>query len=192
MNTVEPRIHGQAQPGDFLLQLAHTAELDSSVLAQCRQLLDLAFDGGMTDDDWDHSIGGMHAIAWHRTSVIGHASVVQRRLIHRGKALRTGYVEGVGVDPAWQRQGIGGQMMEALEGIITAAYDIGALGASDDATSLYEHRGWIKWLGPTSALTPTGIVRTADEEGWVYVLPSAQVLDVTGELTCDWRDGDQW
>ncbi len=74
----------------------------------------------------------------------------------------------------------------------TAAYVIGALGASEDAISLYEHRGWIKWLGPTSALTPNGIVRTADEDGWIYVLPSAEILDVTGELTCDWRDGDQW
>jgi aminoglycoside 2'-N-acetyltransferase I len=82
-------------------------------------------------------------------------------------------------------------MMAALERIIAAAYDIGALGASDDAISLYEHRGWIKWLGPTSALTPDGIVRTADDDG-VYVLPCATPLDVSGELTCDWRHGDQW
>lgn len=73
-----------------------------------------------------------------------------------------------------------------------AAYDIGALGASDDAVSLYEHRGWVKWLGPTSALTLTGIGRTPDEDGGIYVLPGTTALDVTGGLTCDWRDGDQW
>lgn len=192
MSTFELRVRGRAQPDDFLLQVAHTAELDTSVLAQCHQLLDVVFDGEFDREDWDHSLGGMHAIAWHRTSVIGHASVVQRRLVHGGRALRAGYVEGVGVLPAWQRQGIGGQLMAALERIITTAYDLGALGASDDAISMYEHRGWIKWLGPTSALTPSGTVRTADEDGWVYVLPSAATLDVTAELTCDWRDGDQW
>ena len=192
MNTFELRMRGQAQPADFLLQVAHTAELDTSVLTQCRQLLDVVFDGEFGIEDWDHSIGGMHAIAWHRTSVIGHASVVQRRLVHNGRALRTGYVEGVGVDPAWQRQGIGGQMMEALERLIKVAYDLGALSASDNAVSMYQQRRWIRWLGPTSALTPAGIVRTADEDGGVYVLPVAEILDVTGELTCDWRDGDQW
>jgi aminoglycoside 2'-N-acetyltransferase I len=56
----------------------------------------------MTDHDWEHALGGMHAIAWHGASIIGHASVVQRQLMQRGVAWRTGYVEGVGVDPAWQ------------------------------------------------------------------------------------------
>ena len=83
-------------------------------------------------------------------------------------------------------------MMEALEHIIEAAYDIGALGATDEAVSLYEHRGWIKWLGPTSALTPTGVVRTPDEDDCIYVLPAGHTLDITGILTCDWRDGDVW
>jgi aminoglycoside 2'-N-acetyltransferase I len=38
--------------------------------------------------------------------------------------------------------------------------------------------------------------RTEDDDGAVYVLPGAATLDpsldVTGELTCDWRDGDVW
>ena len=46
--------------------------------------------------------------------------------------------------------------------------------------------------GPTSALTPDGIVRTEDADGEVYVLPVAVALDLAGELTCDWRDGDVW
>ena len=138
----------------FRIQVAHTAELDRSTLTRARDLLDLVFDGEMTDDDWEHSLGGIHAIGWRDSSLVGHASVVQRRLVHGGDALRTGYVEGVGVDPAWQRHGLGGQMMQALEHIIEKAYDIGALGATDEAVSLYEHRGWVRWRGPTSALTP--------------------------------------
>jgi aminoglycoside 2'-N-acetyltransferase I len=83
-------------------------------------------------------------------------------------------------------------MMEALERIIDAAYDIGALGASDGAVSFYEHRGWVRWRGGTSALTPAGVVRTPDEDGCIYVLPGTTTLDIDGELTCDWRDGDAW
>ena len=44
----------------------------------------------------------------------------------------------------------------------------------------------------SSALTPTGVVRTPDEDGCIYVLPVGRALDVAGELRCDWRDGDVW
>ncbi|HEY0519106.1 MAG TPA: GNAT family N-acetyltransferase [Ilumatobacteraceae bacterium] len=178
--------------GTFVLQVGHTAEFDADALLKARQLLEMVFEGELTDEDWEHSIGGMHAVVWRDESVIGHASVVQRHLIHQGRAMRTGYVEGVGVHPDCQRRGVGGQMMEALERIIKGAYDIGALGATDEATDLYEHRGWVKWLGSTSALTPAGVRRTPDEDGCIYVLPGCTRLDVSGELTCDWRDGDVW
>lgn len=181
-----------SHPEKFLLQLAHTSELAPSVLAQARELLDEVFAGEMTDHDWEHALGGMHAIAWRGTSVIGHASVIQRRLLHGSHALRTGYVEGVGVHPDWQGQTIGAQMMVALERIIETSYEIGALGATDEAVSLYEHRGWIKWAGRTSALTPTGIVRTPEEDDCIYLLPLGHDLDISVDLTCDWRDGDAW
>jgi aminoglycoside 2'-N-acetyltransferase I len=192
VKTSDLHLADRSQSGEFLLQVGHTAEIDVSTLAQARELLDVVFDGEMTDHDWDHSLGGMHAIVRDGSSVIGHASVIQRRLMHRELVLRTGYVEGVGVHPDYQRQGIGGQMMAALEQIIEAAYDIGALGATDEALALYEHRGWIQWAGPTSALTPAGVVRTPDEDGGVYVLPLRAPLDIAGDLTCDWRDGDVW
>ncbi|MEY2583416.1 MAG: aminoglycoside 2-N-acetyltransferase [Ilumatobacteraceae bacterium] len=146
----------------------------------------------MTDHDWEHALGGVHTMVSHHDSIVGHASVIQRRLIHGGQVLRTGYVEGVGVHPAQQRQGIGSHMMSALEHVIDTAYDIGALGATDEAVSFYSQRGWIRWLGPTSALTPSGVVRTPDEDDWIFVWPANQALEITGDLTCDWRDGDVW
>ena len=94
--------------------------------------------------------------------------------------------------PDWQRQTIGAQMMGALERIIETSYEIGALGASDAAVSLYEHRGWIRWAGRTSALTPAGIVRTPDEDDCIYLWPLGHDLDISVDLTCDWRDGDAW
>ena len=72
------------------------------------------------------------------------------------------------------------------------AYDLGALGASEEGAALYTARGWRSWQGPTSVLTPAGIVRTTEDDGWVYVLPVAVDLDLHGELTCDWREGDVW
>jgi aminoglycoside 2'-N-acetyltransferase I len=181
----------QSVVGGFLLQVGHTSEFDGAVLARARELLYVVFDD-ITEDDWQHSLGGMHAIVWHDDAIVGHASVDQRRLIHLGTPLRTGYVEGVGVHPTLQGRGIGGHMMTELESIVAGAYELGALGASDAAVDFYTHRGWIPWKGRSFALTPDGVVRTPDEDDGIFVWPLHHPIDVDGDITCDWRDGDVW
>jgi aminoglycoside 2'-N-acetyltransferase I len=37
-----------------------------------------------------------------------------------------------------------------------------------------------------------GVRPTPDEQGGVLVLEGAVPLELDGELTCDWRDGDVW
>ena len=174
------------------LRTAHTADLDRATLDAARALLDAVFEGEMTDDDWEHALGGLHALVWEGHELVGHASVIQRRLLHRGRALRTGYVEGVGVRADRRGRGHGAALMNALERVVRGAYDLGALGSSDEAADFYAARGWRQWQGPTSALTPTGIRRTEQEDGGIYVLAVDLRLDLSGELTCDWRDGDAW
>ena len=174
------------------VRTAHTADLDAAGLAAARALLNDVFGDDMTDDDWEHALGGVHALVWEGGELIGHASVVQRRLLHGGRALRTGYIEGVGVRADRRRRGHGADLMAALERVVHGAYELGALGATDKAARFYARRGWERWQGPTSALTPAGVTRTRDEDGSVYVLPVAAPLDLTGELTCDWREGDVW
>jgi aminoglycoside 2'-N-acetyltransferase I len=174
------------------VRTAHTADLDAATLEAARALLQDVFEGDLTDHDWEHSLGGVHALVWDGTELIGHASVIQRRLMHRGRALRTGYLEGVGVRADRRGRGHGAAMMDALERVVRGAYELGALGAADEAATFYAARGWALWQGPSSTLTPTGIVRTEEEDGCIYVLPVAIPLDLSGELTCDWRDGDVW
>jgi aminoglycoside 2'-N-acetyltransferase I len=174
------------------VRTAHTADLDKATLGAARALLDDVFAGDMTDDDWEHALGGVHALVWEGGELVGHASVVQRRLLHGGRALRAGYVEGVGVSERRRGRGHGAALMDALERVIRAAYDLGGLGATDAAAEFYTARGWLRWEGPTSALTPAGVERTADDDGAIYVLPVAVRLDPAGPLVCDWRDGDVW
>ena len=173
------------------VRIAHTADMDATTLAVARALLYEVFDD-MTEHDWEHSLGGVHATAWEGDELVGHAAVVQRRLLHGGRALRTGYIEGVVVRADQRRRGHAAAMMDALERVVRGAYELGALGATDAAADFYAARGWMSWRGPTSALTPTGIARTEREDGAIYVLPGSAHLDLTGELTCDWRDGDVW
>ena len=148
------------------IRTAHTAELEGVTLDAARALLDAVFDD-MTDEDWEHGLGGMHALAWEGTELVGHASLIQRRLLHQGRALRTGYVEAVAVRADQRRRGHGAAIMDALERVARRAYDLAALASTEEAMPFYSARGWDLWRGPTSALTPTGVRRTEDDDGCV-------------------------
>jgi aminoglycoside 2'-N-acetyltransferase I len=175
-----------------VIRTAHTSALDAATLAAARAVLDAAFAGELTDDDWDHGLGGIHALAYEDGELVGHASVVQRRLLYGGRALRAGYVEAVAVRADRRRRGHGAALLAALEDVIRGAYELGALGASEDGAALYAARGWRRWAGPLFALTPDGLRRTPAEEGDVFVLEGDVPLDPGRRLTCDWRDGDLW
>ncbi|MDQ4104624.1 MAG: GNAT family N-acetyltransferase [Actinomycetota bacterium] len=174
------------------VQTAHTAWLGPGQLRSIRTLLYEAFDGDVTDEDYEHVLGGMHALVWDGQELIGHGSVVMRRLLHGGRALRTGYVEGVAVRSDRRRCGHGAALMAALELVIHGAYELGALASSEGAGDFYAARGWQLWTGTASVLAPTGIERAEGEEGCIYVLPVSAQLTPGGDLACDWRGGDVW
>ncbi len=174
------------------LRTCHTADLRPGELEAIRALLDDAFEGDLEDSDVEHALGGVHALVWEGAVLIGHGSVVMRRLLHEGRALRTGYVEAVAVRADRRRRGHGSAVMAALERVIRGAYELGALGASDDGAALYAARGWQRWTGTTSVLAPDGRRRTPDDDDCLFVLPVGVRLSPAGDLACDWRDGDVW
>ncbi|HEY9316241.1 GNAT family N-acetyltransferase [Williamsia sp.] len=170
------------------LQLRHTWELSAFCRKAIRELLDGAFDGDFTDTDFDHALGGLHAIITDGDVVIGHAAVVARSIVHDGRAYRVGYVEAVATDPERQRQGLGDRVMSAVEAVIDGAYDFGVLGASEAGLRLYRAHGWTPFTGRLSAMTPDGVIETADDSVHVY----GRSAPVSGQLICDWRSGELW
>ena len=124
------------------LRTAHTADLDPATVRAARGLLDEAFHGEATEADWEHALGGVHALVWDGPVLIGHGSVIQRRLLHQGRALRAGYVEAVAVHPGRQGEGHGAALMGALEQVLRGAYDLGALGSTEEGAGFYAARGW--------------------------------------------------
>jgi aminoglycoside 2'-N-acetyltransferase I len=173
-------------------RLVHTADLKSDARQRAYEMVNEAFAGEFTDTDWDHALGGMHALIWNRGAIIAHGAVVQRRLLYRGAALRCGYVEAVAVREDWRGQGLAIAILDACEQVIRGGYQLGALSSSDRGRRLYTLRGWLPWRGPTSVLAPSGPTRTPDDDSSVFVLPVGINLDETAALTCDWRDGDVW
>jgi aminoglycoside 2'-N-acetyltransferase I len=173
-----------------VVRLAHTAQLPAADLLAVRSLLEGAFPD-FDPPGWENTLGGMHALTYEGAELIGHASLVQRRLLHGGRVLNTGYVEGVAVHPDHRRRGVASALMAAMEELLPG-YEVGALSASRAGAPLYAGRGWQQWRGPTFALTPAGVRRTEDDDGGVYVFPGRAPLDLDGELTADWRAGDVW
>ncbi len=145
-----------------------------------------------SDDDWEHALGGMHFLIEREGRVLAHASVVARELHAGATPIRTGYVEAVATDPDSQGQGLGSRVMTDVAAYIRQRFDLGALGTG--AFHFYERLGWKRWRGPTFVRTTDGLVRTADEDGYVLIsmTPSSPPLDLTAPLSCDWRPGDVW
>jgi aminoglycoside 2'-N-acetyltransferase I len=178
-------------------RLVHTSDLDDETREDARLMLvdafrDEAGDSAFTDADWEHALGGMHALICVRGALIAHGAVVQRRLIHGGVALRCGYLEAVAVREDWRGQGLAAAVMDALEQVLRGAYQLGALCSSEAGRSLYTGRGWLPWHGTASALGPAGITPTPSYDDRIFVWPVSVELDTAAEITCDHRDGDVW
>jgi aminoglycoside 2'-N-acetyltransferase I len=177
-------------------RLIHTSDLDNETRDDARRMVIDAFAGEFTDADWEHALGGMHALILDHGALIAHAAVVQRRLLYRGTALRCGYVEGVAVREDRRGEGLAGAVMDAAEQVIRGAYQLGALSATESGRPVYLSRGWLPWTGATSVLAPAGVTRTPDDDDGLFVLPvslpDTVELDTGAEITCDWRDGDVW
>ena len=169
-----------------------TDELGEPSCTSVRALLDAAFDGEFSDDDWAHTLGGDHVVITDGGDVVAHAAVVPRRITIAGRSWRTGYVEGVATAPDRQGEGLGTIAMTAVNDIVRARYELGVLSTGEH--HFYERVGWQRWRGPTFVLTADGAVRTPDEDDGVMVLPTgpSTALDLTGSIACEQRIGDDW
>lgn len=157
--------------------------------------MDAAFGSGeeaFSDEDWAHSIGGLHFVLDLDDEIVSHASVVERELHIGDRVLRTGYVEAVATAPGLERRGFGTLVMEAAAAHIRETYQLGALGTGRH--HFYERMGWLTWAGPAFVQMPGGPRRMPDDEGYILVLrtPTSPPFELTESITCEWRPGDVW
>lgn len=169
-----------------------TADAPHGVLDGVRRLLDEAFGGDFTDDDWDHTVGGRHVVVAAGDQILSHAAVVERTLEIDGRPWRTGYVEGVATDPGHHGRGHGSRAMARIADIVRDDFELGAL--STWSHGFYERLGWERWRGPTFVRHGDALVRSADDDAGVMVLrfgPS-RAVDLSAAISCEARSGDDW
>ncbi len=137
-------------------------------------------------------MGGRHWLVEVDGRIVSHAAVVERTLEVGERPLRTGYVEAVATAPGRRGLGFGSRVVTAATAFIAATFELGAL--STGSPGFYERLGWLRWRGPTYVRTATGLLRTADEDPGILVLPTSTTprLDPTASISCESRSGDDW
>jgi aminoglycoside 2'-N-acetyltransferase I len=179
---------------DTSIRVATSDELSDADWSTLTDLCVAAF-----SEDWDgywESIGpGVHVIAEHpERGIVAHAAIVDRLLYPGDATLRAGYVEAVAVAPDLQRQGLGTQVMEIINGMIDDGYELGALGTGKHP--FYARLGWVVWRGQTWIRKRDGsLQRSPDEDGGIMVRLTPMTppdLDLSLPIAVDWRPGEVW
>ncbi|MBI4884696.1 MAG: GNAT family N-acetyltransferase [Actinobacteria bacterium] len=173
--------------------ICESADIPAAPLAAIRAMLDAAYVGRFSHDDWVHGLGGTHAMILESGRVLAHASVVARRIIVGSHDFRAGYVEGVGVAPARHGQGLGSSVMTAINGVIRNQFELGVLSTGE--WHFYERLGWERWLGTSWTLQSDGRLRRTESEDdgiMAYRVHQPNHVDVTSSITCEDRVGDCW
>jgi aminoglycoside 2'-N-acetyltransferase I len=167
-------------------------EMSGPFVAELRRLVDDAFAGDFSDEDWQHTAGGWRVVAFDGQAPVAHAAIVPRLLRVAERPVQTGYVEGVATLPANQRQGVGSLVITQVTSLLRARFEMGAL--STGRTGFYARFGWESWRGPSFVLDGTELIRTPDEDDGLMVLrfgPSADI-DLAAPISCERRSGDDW
>lgn len=173
------------------LQIVSSEQLDDNRIAAIREMLDEAFGGSFSDDDWQHALGGHHVLWWDGDQAVAHASVVPRIVTIGDRTFRAGYVEAVGVAVSRRRCGFGTAVMGPVADVIAQRYELGVLSTS--AAEFYQRSGWKLWLGPSFVRTDGDVRWTPDEDGGIMVLGADRYqLDPSAAIGCDDRPGDAW
>lgn len=174
------------------VHVVSTTEPAADLLAEIRRLLDGAFGGDFSEEDWDHTIGGWHVVVADGATIVAHAAVVARNVEVGGRSFHTGYVEGVATAPGREGEGLGSLAMTEVADVLHREFEMGAL--STGRHRFYARLGWERWQGPTFVRHGSQAVRTGEEDDGVMVLrygPSTGV-DLTAPISCPARQGDDW
>lgn len=161
------------------------------MVEQIQALLDQAYEGDFSAEDWDYTFGGNRFLGYLGTEIVAHGVIVPRRIWLNDIEQQVGYVEAIAVLPKYQRQGFGTALLTEITEFAQAEYSVSML--STDELDFYRRFGWLDFLGESYVLSGGELIRSADEDAGLMWLPgnNTGLVELT-KVVCENRTGDAW
>ena len=167
------------------------AKLSETLEITLKRLLDEAFEGDFSEEDWNHSLNGTRFVGYMGDLVVAHGSVVKRKIWINEVEKLAGYIEAIAVLPSHWRLGIGSALMKEISQYCLENFDYCLL--STDEKSFYRRFGWKDFEGSSFVLSGEEEVSTQSEnEGLMYLLGVDVEIHSITKVVCEERDGDAW
>lgn len=161
------------------------------VESEILNLLKDAFEGDFSEEDWQHSLGGVRLIGFMNEEIVAHGAVVPRAVRIDDVEEIIGYVEAIAVDPRFWRQGIGTALMEEITKICKSQYQFSMLSTGEK--DFYRRFGWVDFKGESYVDLGEKVVRSEEEDEGLMYLGVGKYLNVSPlKVVCKSRAGDAW
>lgn len=166
------------------------SDLDHRAQANLRELLVRAFEGDFSNEDWEHTHGGLRFVGYLGNEVVAHGSVIERNVWIDGEYLKIGYVEGLAVAPSYWNRGFGSKLMAEITSHCKTEFRISMLATGEK--DFYRKLGWLDFEGESYVFRNGVEVRTADEDEGLMYLPRSVDFPTPTKVVCETREGDDW
>lgn len=175
----------------FLVFQNFDSALPVTLIPKVRQLLVDSFEGEFSEDDWQHSLGGVRLIGFMNEEIVAHGAVVPRAVRIDDVEEIIGYVEAIAVDPRFWRQGIGTALMEEITKICKSQYQFSMLSTGEK--DFYRRSGWVDFKGESYVDLGEKVVRSEEEDEGLMYLGVGNYSNVSPfKVVCKSRAGDAW
>jgi aminoglycoside 2'-N-acetyltransferase I len=161
------------------------------VESEILNLLKDAFEGDFSEEDLQHSFGGVRLIGFMNEEIVAHGAVVPRAVRIDDVEEIIGYVEAIAVDPRLWRQGIGTALMQEITKICKSQYQFSMLSTGEK--DFYRRFGWVDFKGESYVDLGEKVVRSEEEDEGLMYLGVGKYLNVSPlKVVCKSRAGDAW
>ena len=167
------------------------ADLNQSIETELRDLLNDAFEGDFSEEDWQHTYGGIRFMGYLNDELIGHGAVVSRNMNVDDKKINVGYVEAIAIVSAHCRKGFGSRLMEEITAYCQSKFSLSMLSTGEKA--FYRRHGWLDFEGESYiSLNQVEMRSKEEDEGLMYLFGMNEIAGMPKKIVCESRSGDAW
>jgi aminoglycoside 2'-N-acetyltransferase I len=150
-------------------------DINRELSEKIKSMLHRAYEGDFSEEDWEHTLGGVRYLGWIGDSLIANGSICSRTIWLNDIEIYVGYIEAIAVEPKFWSKGYGTQLMQLISIDTLSAYSVSMLFTSEKG--FYRQVGWTDFRGESFVKLSDKEVRTAnDDQGLMFLGSDADYL----------------